>query len=117
MNEIERIKDQLRRAYEGPAWHGPSIKELLADVSARQAAARPVTGAHSIWEIALHIAAWEEGARRRLSGDRAQLSTEEDWPAVADTSEAAWRKALELLETNNRRLRDALDGLDEARLG
>jgi uncharacterized damage-inducible protein DinB len=116
MSEIKRIEDQLRRAYEGQAWHGPSIKELLSDVTARQAAARPLPGAHSIWEIVLHISAWEEGARRRLSGDRAELSAEEDWPPVSDTSEAAWRNTLEMVETNHLRLRDALKSLDDARL-
>ncbi len=25
-----RIADQLHRSYAGPAWHGPSLKELLA---------------------------------------------------------------------------------------
>jgi uncharacterized damage-inducible protein DinB len=116
VSEIKRIQSQLRRAYEGPAWHGPSIKELLSDVNAEKAAARPVAGAHSIWELVLHISAWEDGARRRLSGDRAELSTEEDWPPVKDTDDAAWRKTLEALETSNRRLREALDTVDEARL-
>ena len=40
MNEIERIVDQLRRAFEGDAWSGPSVLELLAGVAAEQAAAK-----------------------------------------------------------------------------
>src|SRR5215210_5476913 len=98
MSEVKRIQDQLRRSFEGPAWHGPSIKELVADVTAEQAAAKPLAKAHSIWEIVLHIAAWEEGALRRLEGERAELSTEEDWPPVTERSEAAWREALEMME-------------------
>lgn len=116
MSETKRIGDQLRRAYEGQAWHGPSLKELLSDVTAEQAAARPIAGAHSIWETVLHISAWEEGVRRRLEGVRAELSTEEDWPPVSDRSEAAWLRALETLEANHLRLREALKGLDDARL-
>jgi len=116
MRETERIKDQLRRAYEGSAWHGPSLKELVADITAEKASARPLASAHSIWEIVLHIAAWDEAARRRLTGDRAELSTEEDWPPVTDTSEAAWREALALLERNNQGLREALDNVDDPRL-
>ncbi|MBA3806116.1 MAG: DinB family protein [Acidobacteria bacterium] len=116
MSEVKRIQDQLRRSFEGPAWHGPSIKELLAGVIAEQATAKPLAEAHSIWEIVLHIAAWEEAALRRLAGDRAELSTEEDWPPVPDTSEAAWRDTLELMEQNHLRLRDALAGLDDSRL-
>lgn len=116
MSEVKRIQDQLRRSFEGPAWHGPSIKELVAGVTAEQATAKPLAEAHSIWEIVLHIAAWEEGALRRLAGDRAELSAEEDWPPVLDTSEAAWRKTLELMERNHLRLRGALAGLDDSRL-
>ena len=55
MTEIERIEDQLKRSLEGEAWHGPALEELLADVRAEQAAAKPVPPAHSIWEIVLHI--------------------------------------------------------------
>jgi hypothetical protein len=55
MSEIHRIADQLKRSLEGEAWHGPALRELLSGVTAKQAAARPLAGAHSIWEIVLHI--------------------------------------------------------------
>jgi uncharacterized damage-inducible protein DinB len=89
---------------------------VLAGVTAKRAAAKPLPGGHSIWEIVLHISAWDEGARRRLAGDRAELSTEEDWPPVHDESERAWRETLLALERNHLRLREALDELDDARL-
>ena len=38
MTEIERILDQLQRAYEGNAWHGPSVREVLTGITAAQAA-------------------------------------------------------------------------------
>ena len=116
MDEIERIDDQLRRAFEGHAWHGPSLRELLADVTAEQATARPIPGAHSIWEIALHIAAWHEGVRRRVEGERVELSAEEDWPPVASTSEAAWQDALAVLERTHTELRRTVSRLADARL-
>jgi uncharacterized damage-inducible protein DinB len=117
MNEIQSIVDQLQRAFEGHAWHGPAVRELLADVSAAQADARPIAQAHSIWEIVLHISTWEHIVRRRLQGEVInELPDKEDWPAVRDTSEAAWRKAVHDLEERNRALRDAVAQLDEARL-
>jgi uncharacterized damage-inducible protein DinB len=117
MDEIRAIVDQLQRAFEGHAWHGPAVRELLADVSAAQANARPIAQAHSIWEIALHISTWEHVVRRRLQGEVInELPDEEDWPAVRDTSEVAWRKAVHDLEERNRALRDAVAQLDEARL-
>ncbi|MFQ5696228.1 MAG: DinB family protein [Terriglobia bacterium] len=118
MSEVERIADQLRRAYEGPAWHGPALREILAGVTAEQAARRPISGAHTIWELVLHIAAWESIARRRLSGEViTDVPDEQDWPPVRDTSEAAWKKALDDLERGHQQLRQAVAALTDARLG
>ncbi|MDX6692914.1 MAG: hypothetical protein QOF02_517 [Blastocatellia bacterium] len=116
MSEVARIGSQLKRAFEGEAWHGPSLKELLAGVTAEQGAARPLAGAHSIWEIVLHIAAWEGVARLRLEGETALIQTEEDWPPVPDTSETAWREALTKLEGGHKQLRATLRNLTDADL-
>ena len=116
MTETERILDQLKRAYQGGAWHGPSVRETLSGVPAEMAAARPISAAHSIWEVVLHIAAWEAAVGRRLKGDRAQLPSEEDWPRVIDTSEAAWGEAKKALEQSHDSLVAAVSGLDETKL-
>jgi uncharacterized damage-inducible protein DinB len=115
-SEVARIRGELRRAFEGEAWHGPAVLELLRDVTAQQAAARPIAGAHSIWELVLHIAAWENAGRRRLEGDRAELPDEENFPPVNDTSEAAWQRAIEELKIGHSKLYDAIAGLEESRL-
>ena len=31
MTEVTRIVDQLKRAFTGPAWHGPSVMEVLQE--------------------------------------------------------------------------------------
>ena len=118
MTEIERIQDQLKKAFEGNAWHGPGVKEVLNGVTAKQAVARPITGAHTIWELVLHIRAWERAGARRLAGDRAQLPDEEDWSPVTDESEEAWARTKASLEEGNRQLQQAiasvpLDRLDQ----
>ena len=118
MNEIERILDQLQRAYEGSAWHGPSVREVLAGVTAVQAHARPLGNAHSIWELVQHIAVWEDVGRRRLTGDRAQIaiSSPEDWPPPEDTSEAAWEQAKTALDRGHQALVEAIARTPESRL-
>jgi uncharacterized damage-inducible protein DinB len=116
MSEIARIEDQLKRAFEGEAWHGPSIRELLTNVTAEMAATKPLTGAHSIWEIVHHVTAWQEGVRRRLEGHVVELSPEEDWPPVGDTSLAAWGHSLEALNHGHERLRSALARLSDSQL-
>lgn len=116
MKEIQRIEDQLKRAVEGGAWHGPSVLEILNNVTAMQAAARPIPGAHNIWEIVVHIAAWEGACRRRLEGDRAELPSEEDWPSLNDTSELAWERAKATLMEGHQKLRQAITRVEESRL-
>lgn len=117
MTEVERISDQLQRAHEGGAFHGPALREVLAGVTAAQAAARPLPQAHTIWEIVLHIAAWEAIFRRRLSGEViGEVSAAQDWPPVTDTSGAAWEKTLEELERGQQQLRQVISSLSASRL-
>lgn len=116
MTEVERIRNQFQRAFDGEAWHGPSVLSLLDGVTAEQAAAHPVPGAHSIWELTLHIAAWEDACRRRLEGDPAQLADEENFPPVTDTSQGAWENAKTKLIDVHRRLLDAIAATDDSRL-
>lgn len=116
MTEVGRIVDQLDRAVAGGAWHGPAAVEILEGVTAAQATARPFNDAHSIWELALHIAAWVRAGRRRLEGDRAQLADAEDWPAVTDTSDQAWADARDAIKQAHAELRSAISLLDDSRL-
>lgn len=116
MREIERIADQHARAFSGPAWHGPAVFEVLHGVSARRAAARPVADGHSIWEIVLHIAAWEHVVARRLGGERVELTPAQDWPPMRHLSAAAWKRVLRLLERRHREAGEAIAALNEAAL-
>src|SRR5437588_9443634 len=118
MTEIERILNQLKRAYEGNAWPGLSVREALEGVTAEQATKRPLANAHSIWELAHHIAVWENAVRGRLEGDRAQiaLASPEDWQPVGDQSEAAWERAKAALDRGERELCDAIARVSDSRL-
>ncbi len=108
MTEIERIEDQLRRAFAGDAWHGSSLIEILAGVTAEEARAKPLPNAHSIWEIVLHVAAWDGAVRQRLEGETVRAPDEGDWPEVRDTSEAAWKDALARLTKRHEELRETI---------
>jgi uncharacterized damage-inducible protein DinB len=106
-----QLSNHIKRAVAGPMWHGPSLDELLATVSSDQAAARPIPGAHSIWEIVLHVTAWAEIALARLHGQRTgDPAPDEDWPPVpgsdpgTDPAAASWHAALERLRESHRAL-------------
>jgi uncharacterized damage-inducible protein DinB len=116
MSESARLADQLRRAFNGEAWHGDSVLEILQGVTAAQAAARPIAGAHSIWELTLHIAAWDGAVLRRLSGAAVTLSDAENFPPVNDTGDAAWRAALAEVRRVHEALVAAVAALPDSRL-
>ena len=116
MSETARIADQLRRAFRGEAWHGDSLFEILNRVTAAQAAARPIPHAHTIWELVLHIAAWDSAVRRRLAGESLELSDEQNFPPVKDTSESAWRKTLEHVRRVHDELVQAVSETPDTRL-
>ena len=94
MSEINRILDQTDRAFAGDAWHGPSLESLLDGISAEDASKHPVRGAHSIWELVNHIAAWNSIVRQRAEGTAVEVSTEMDWPPVWEATEITWQRSL-----------------------
>jgi len=116
MSEPARIADQLRRAFAGEAWHGDSLFEVLQGVTAAQAAAHPIKNAHSIWELVLHIAAWDGACRRRMRGEGLELSDNENFPRVTDTSDGAWKKALQHVKDVHEDLVQAVASFPESRL-
>jgi uncharacterized damage-inducible protein DinB len=116
MTEIDRIEDQLRKSVEAGAWHGPSLNELLNDVTPAEAAAAPVKGAHSIWEITLHVTITLQLVLERLEGKPAAYSGQQDWPPVGDPTNAAWSSAIRSLNDTATRLRGAMLQVNAARL-
>jgi len=118
MSESARIWDLLQRSYEGDVWHGPALKELVQDVTAERASSRPVPRGKTIWEILRHVTVLEDVARLRLMGEPiGELRPEQSWPPVGDTSAAAWRRDREAFELGHVRLREALWGFPDSRMG
>jgi len=114
--ETLRIADQLRRAFDGEAWHGPSVLEILRGLTAAAAAARPLPRSHSIWEIVEHIAVWDDVARRRMGGEIVQPAPDQDWPAVTETTPGAWLRTLDHLKQTHDALVGAVTALSDQRL-
>ena len=116
ISEAERIADQLRRAFNGSAWHGPAVLELLADVGAAKAAARPLNDVHSIWELLLHIEAWDRAGLKRLGGKKAQLKSKQNFPPVPSPTQEAWRTAVASAKQTHDTLVKTVAALPDKRL-
>ncbi len=110
------LADQIRRAFDGEAWHGDSVLEILAGVDADTASARPMKGAHSIWELVLHIAIWDDVTIQRAGGKALMPTDEQNFPPVKDTSEGAWKKAVEHLKSTHQKLVETVAACPDSRL-
>ena len=93
MTEHERLIDNLNREIAGQPWHGPSLTSILEGVGAADAARRPPGGAHSIWEIVLHMTGWKREVTKRARGSVAAEPAEGDWPVIGEPTESRWRQA------------------------
>jgi uncharacterized damage-inducible protein DinB len=114
--EVEKMLTVVRRAYEGPSWHGPAVKEALEGISWEQAE-KPRENVHSLLELVIHIAAWKSIVASRLRGTPVQeITTEIDWPRPEGKGETAWRNALARLETAQVELLDSLGKLNDGNL-
>lgn len=115
MAEMERILRHYDEVLSGDAWHGEAVYPML-NVSASVAAARPIPGAHTIWEIVMHMIFWESVVVKRLHGERAGLVEELNFPVMPAPTEENWRKTLDDFRASNQQFREALGKLDPAKL-
>ena len=116
MRGMEGIIDQLHRSLEGDSWQGASIGEILEGVTAPEAAAHPVPGGHSIWELVYHVTAWVRAVHSRVLGKVSELEGEADWPPVRDINENAWTAAFEDLRRSQSELIATLKTLTDVDL-
>lgn len=116
MDEIARIADQLRRIAEGDPWYGSNVADVLRGLSPAQAAHRPIPQAHTIWEIALHMTAWNREVLRRVKTGVARNPEDGDWPPQPEASAENWRWTTDRLETSFRELVEEVERFPAARL-
>ena len=82
MREVERLQRELQATLDGDPWYGPALWTLLDGVDAAAAAAHPVKGSHSIWELVAHMTAWTNETGRRIQGGANRTPAEGDCSAV-----------------------------------
>ena len=116
MSQTARLADQIQRAFYGEAWVGDALLEILSGVNAQIAAGHPFKNVHSIWELALHINAWDDAVLRRTGGQTVNLTDKQNFPPINDESEAAWRSTLETLKKTHDHLVKAVSEFPDDRL-
>jgi len=113
----EEMAKRIVRAFEGSAWHGPALGEILAGVDAEAASARPAPGVHSIAEQVQHVIFWAEDTRLRFNGAQPPSpAPEADWPAVDSLDDAGWRVLVGELRAVHIALADTVRSFPRTRL-
>jgi len=101
------------------SWHGTTLRGSIRGLNGRTAGWRPQRGRHNIWEIVVHCAYWKHAVQRRLTAERRGRFgiSGSNWFASPDVvTDAAWRDAVERLDTEHRALRAAIVQLRPASL-
>lgn len=119
--ECTRIASQLRTVFDQEAWHGPSLSELLSDITPEQANAHPLASAHSVWELVLHIEVWTRYAREAMHGTPIppfveNMPPEQNWPLIKDSSAAGWKAATEKVLRAGQDLASEIEKFGDERL-
>jgi len=113
LNSKQLVLALLDEAYEKKTWHGPNLRQSLKGVTALQAAWRPGSSRHNIWEVTLHAAYWKYVLRRRIEGGKRgsfalKGSNFFPRPEKGNLNEAAWARDKKLLEREHQALRAAV---------
>jgi protein-S-isoprenylcysteine O-methyltransferase Ste14 len=115
MTTGERLAAELRRAWNGSPWHGPSVHEVLSRLTAPQAARRRARGSHTPWELVLHLTLWAEVPLRRFDDASFAPRDEEDFRKPTATTDAQWQADVAALGDAVERLARRVEAMpDEA---
>jgi len=102
VNQTQRIADSYRAATVKGAWYGPSLAEMLPEISPELAATPPFPGAHSISALLQHLLLWNERIRNTSdSHPMPRWQPEKEWaepPIPWNELVTRWNQSRDLLE-------------------
>ena len=116
------LLDGLDEAFDKKSWHGPNLRGAIRGVTVVQAAWRPAGDRHNIWELTLHAAYWKYVVRRKILREKRgsfmlagssffERPQSGSAAAEAAASELAWKRDIDILEAEHRKLRDTVANL------
>ena len=106
------LPGEIKKAFNGDAWHGNHVMQTLNNVMPENAFQHFIPNAHSIAEIALHLTSWTEEVSSRLNGNLAVEPAMGDWPPVHDQSAQGWEKIIFNFKVANEELIRVCENID-----
>jgi hypothetical protein len=123
MSAIDRVflLDALAEAFEGPAWHGPTLRSSIKGVKVDEAVWRTGTRRNCIWELVTHAAYGKYLVATRLEPDVERefgRKLAKSWfPRLPEVRDAkAWRGDQQLLNDWHTALLEVCRRVPEKRL-
>ena len=116
MNRTNKLAEELHRSVFGDPWHGESVKEILTGITVVQAFSKPISSAHNIIELTLHLDAWIEEILSRFNGNISTEPSMGDWPTPRETTEEYWQAVKQKLFTDTNKLITVINLFPEERL-
>lgn len=86
------LVEELQKAYDGDAWHGNPVWNLVQSANPEKVFTHPIPNSHSIAELVLHLTAWTAEAIDRIDGQTAKEPASGDWPSPLMKTTAEWTR-------------------------
>ena len=118
----ERIKllhEQAEREFRGESFNGHTLMETCRSLSVKDAARTDTYENYSAWDNLIHCIYYKYVILRFLGAESkvpAYSWEEKSFPPITDTSEKAWKAALDYAEKVHDALQAQIAGLDAKRL-
>ena len=111
--------NHMKSVWQGQAWHGASITEILKGIAAQQAGMRPSPNVHTIAELVHHMTAWRDFTINMLNGNfeyKVVVNGEIDWPVIESCSEDDWKGLKERLQRSQETLESLIGSATDDQL-
>ncbi|MBB3054514.1 DinB family protein [Mucilaginibacter gotjawali] len=96
-----QLSNDLTEVLQGNPWYGPSVYEIIEQVSFEAAFEKPPGSVHSIAGILLHMISWTEEVIDRMNGLPSQVPSSGDWPDPGTPDEQKWQNYVSDLKLVN----------------
>ena len=117
IEEKNRLRAQFRHNFSGPAWHGPSLMEVLEKVPAEHRLNRIDEQGNTIADLVAHITAWRVFAIKKLEGDdNYDVDAQMNFPDLTNLDEGRWLALLADLKVSQERLLTLLQEIPDNKL-
>lgn len=116
ISETYRITGLLRRTFDGEPWYGPSVMDVLTEVTLEETL-NQLPASHTIVELVEHMISWRMFVIKRLQGDTEyDINQEESFKKISAMTSELWTDLLQRLQETQQNLLQILSQIADEKL-